>query len=500
MKVLSSWLILIVAIPLIGVAGPAPQEEKPTYWSLVAGTGGVPSGHLIVRIPPGRVAPSEWDLKWFVSIYTPKGLRLPLGCIEDGERVGDASQVILKLPSGTYTIEITRPPPSNKPMGVFDFEKGKWIPSDQEAIFVGKVSVPLQENQVQIISITYRNPQAMSKKEGNSTTHLYTWDNFSLVPSGGRAADLPQKDPKPYPLTQGISLEALDRTQLVAGLKIKEGREFAEMALLHLQQPPLEPIFAGLSDKSITLSWPLARVLVNTRDARAVSALAGVLQDRSNEAQGRAPAAWALGELGDARGLEALKAALHDPDIMVRNYSVLALGQLKAPGVVPFLVEATRDTEGYTGGEVFVTLVESPGIYYLTENQSALFAIKPIPSFTVRINAIYALGQVGDPGAVDYLIGFLADEDSQVRLVALQVLGNYDGPKVLEALKSKLIDQQSVRFIAVHLLAKRGDASVLDSLDKLARHDPDALVREAATGAATRIRKRLQRPPRPAPK
>jgi len=491
MKRLLLWLVLMAALPLIGVGAHAAQEEKPVYWSLVPETNSAPSGHLIVRIPLARVVPSEWDLNWFLSIYTPNGLRLPLDYVEDQGSVGDASQVVLKLPPGRHTIEITRPAPSKEAMGLFDFEKGKWIPWDHETIFVEKVGVPVKVNQVHIISITYRNPQAMSKKEGNTTTHVYTWESLSLVPSGGRTADLPKKDPKPYPLMQGMSLEALDQSHLVSGLKVKEGINFAEMALLHVQKPQLDPILAGLSDKSISLSWRLARVLVNTRDARAVSDLAGILQDRSRQSKGRAPAAWALGELGDARGLEALKAALHDPETMVRNYAVLALGQLKAPGAVPSLVEATRDTRGYTGGSFFVTVVDSPGIYYLTRDQRNIFAIKPIPYYVVRMNAIYALGQVGDTAAIDPLISFLTDSDVQVRLGALQVLGNYEGPKVLEALKSKLSDQQSVRFIAVHLLGKRGDASVLDSLDKLAREDPDALVREAAKEATIRIRKKF---------
>lgn len=499
MKRVLTSLILMVSIPLIGVGGPAAEEMKPVYWSLVPETGSAPSGHLVVRIPPTRVAPSEWDLNWFLFVYTPKGLRLPLGYIKDRGTPDEASRIVLKLPVGTHRIEITRPAPLKQGMGTFDIEMGKWVPWDREAIFVGRLDVSVQANQFQIISITYRNPQALSKKEGNTTTHVYTWESLALVASGGRSVDLPKKDPKPYPLMQDVSLEALDQAGLVVGLQGKQPGmdllDFAEMALLHVQKPELEPILSGLSDKSITLSWRLARVLLNMRDARTVSVLAGILQDRNSEPRGRAPAAWALGKFGDARALDALKAALHDPDIMVRNYTALALGELKAPGAVPSLVEATRDAlDGYASGEVVTILQESADAYFLTPN--GWFPILPIPYYLVRMNAIYALGQVGDPAAVDPLIGFLNDSDEKVRLAALQGLGNYQGSKIIEALKSKLADRQSVRFIAVHLLAKRGNASVLDSLDKLARDDPDALVREAATEATTKIRKKPQPPPK----
>jgi HEAT repeat protein len=493
MKRLPLSLVMIAAILLIGVGAPAAQEEKPVYWSLVPETSSAPSAHLIVRIPPARAAPSEWDMIWFLSIYTTKGLRLPLGYVEDHRSLGDGSRIVLKLPAGTHRIEITRPAPSKQGMGAFDLEKGKWTAWDREAIFVGRADALVEANQVRILDIKYRNPQAISKKEGDTTTRVFVWENFALAPSRGQAADLPKKNPKPYPLMQDISLKALDQPHLIAGLKAKEGRDFAEIALLHVRKPQLEPILTGLSDKSITLSWRLARVLVNARDPRAVSVLTGILQDRK---AGCAEAAWALGEFGDARALDALKTALHDPSAWVRNYAVLALGQLKGPGSVPSLIEATRDTSGYTSGEIFFTVQESPIIYYLRADQRAVSSIEPIPHYVVHLNAIHALGQVGDPAAVDPLLALLNDKDAQVRRAALEVLGNYEGPKVIEALKSKLSDQQSVRFIAVHLLAKRGDASVLNALDKLAKEDPDALVREAATEATTRIRKKLQSRPK----
>jgi HEAT repeat protein len=497
MKRLLLSLVLIAAIPLIGVGVPVAQEEKTVYWSLMPETSSAPSGHLLVRIPAARVAPSEWNLNWYLYIYTPKGLRLPLGCIEDRSSLGDGSRIVLKLPPGTHRIEITRPAPSKEgmgSMGAFVLEKGKWTPWDRESIFVGRVDALVLANQVRILDIKYRNPQAMSKTEGKTTTRVFVWENLALAPSIGQAADLPKKNPKPYPLMQDISLKALDQPHLIAGLKAEEGKDFAEIALLHVQKPQLEPILTGLSDKSITLSWRLARVLVAARDPRAVPVLTGILQDRRSESKGRAPAAWALGELGDARPLDALKAALHDPEAMVRNYAVLALGQLKEPGTVPRLIEATRDTSGYTSVVILITKGESPGFLFVTDQ--GVFPIEPIPFYVVRMNAIYALGQVGDPAAVDPLIGFLTDHDLPVRLVALQGLGNYEGAKVIEALKSKLSDQQSVRFIAVHLLAKRGDASVLNSLDKLAKEDPDADVREAAKEASTKIRKKLQSRPK----
>ena len=492
-------MALVATAFLTCFSGVEAEESKPIFWSLAGEGDKTPSGHLVVRVSRDGAAPSDWDLNWFVSIHSPKGLRLPLGYLEDrGSFVGDP--LALKLPPGTYTIEITRPRPSSQSLGQFDLGKGRWIPSDREAILVGKKNVSVHSDQVHVLSITYRGARVMSKKEGEATTHIFTWDKLAIVSSSGQVSDLPKKEAKPYPLLQGVSLEALDQSQAVSGLRLKEGIKFAETVLLHAKTPLLEPILTGLSDKSITLSWRLARVLKTSHEVSVVSVLSGILKDQSTEPDPRAAAAWALGEPEFVGGLTDLKNALRDPDTMVRNYAVLSLGQVKAPAVVPSLVEATHDTRGQGGATVFVTLEELPGIYAKTKERPKIFAIEPIPFYSVRMNAIYSLGQVVDPAAVEVLIGLLDDPDDQVRLTALQGLGNYAEPRVVEALKAKLNDQQSIRFIAVHLLSRLGDAGVLSSLDTLAREDPDELVRQAAGEAFREIRRRLEPPKKSEPK
>lgn len=480
-------LMVIMLFPLLG-ASAAAQDDKEAFWSLMPGTGAPPSGHLIVRVPAGQATPEDWEVQWFVSLRTPKGLRLPLGYVDDR---GGGGQVSLRLPAGTYGVEVTRPASTSVGTGLFDLEKGKWVPTSHEALPVGKASVHVQANQAHLVDISYRNPRTASKKQGDVTTRFQTWDSLSLVQSAGGPGDVPTKEPKAYPLLQGASLEALDRSHLVAGLKVKDSRQAAEMALLHVDEPDLQPILAGLVDQSVTLTWPLAKVLVRAREPQSVPALVAMLLASGRPAGQREPAAWALGALGDVRAVEALTVALGDPEPMVRNYAALALGELGARGVVPALVAATRDTMGYVGGRVFFTALETPGIFFLPEG-GKIFAIQPIPHYQVRLNAVYALGQLGDPGAVAPLIALLSDRDLQVTREALQGLGNYEGPAIVDALKSQLGGPQAVRFVAIHLLAKRGDASVLDALDALARTDPDALVREAAVTAAARIRKRVQ--------
>lgn len=48
-------------------------------------------------------------------------------------------------------------------------------------------------------------------------------------------------------------------------------------------------------------------------------------------------------------------------------------------------------------------------------------------SYRVRENAVVALGRIGDPRAIEPLIATIKDEESSVRLIAVQVLGVITG-------------------------------------------------------------------------
>jgi HEAT repeat protein len=497
MKRIPLTLLAALAMACVATAVP-PQQDRPVFWSLLPEGSSEPSGYIVIRIPPERVVPSDWEMTWFVALYTPKGLRLPLGYIEDSGKPGDASFIALRVPAGTHRIEITRPAPSREALGAFDLDKGKWIPWTQDAILTSQADVVVLPGRVRLVSISYRNPQTHSQKEGDHTTVISIWENWALVQAEAPASALPKGTPKPFPLLGTASLAALDSSHLVAALKDKESRDLAEGVLLAAPTVPVEAILAGLTDKSFALSWGLARVLVKSRDPRAVPALAAALENPAGELDTRTPAAWALGELGDVRALDALKAALRDKEVFVRNYAAIALGKVKGPGVVEALTAATKDTGTLGRGMIFTLLEESPTVIFLNEENRVMGVLLDLPYTSVRQNAVYSLGQTGDPVVVEPLVALLQSPDRSLRLEAIYALGNYSGPRVVEALKSRMGDEQAVRMVVAHLLGKVGDASVAEFLEKVAKQDSDAQVREFAAKGAEKIRKRAQ--PAPAKK
>jgi len=103
----------------------------------------------------------------------------------------------------------------------------------------------------------------------------------------------------------------------------------------------------------------------------------------------------------------------------------------------------------------------------------------------VRYAVAFALGGVGDQGAINALVGLASDRDAEVRNWATFGLGQQcdaDSQQIREALADRLDDQdQDVRYEAICGLARRRDVRMAGFLKTLLHEDPDDIfAREAA--------------------
>lgn len=102
-----------------------------------------------------------------------------------------------------------------------------------------------------------------------------------------------------------------------------------------------------------------------------------------------------------------------------------------------------------------------------------------------RAYAAYALGRIGDAGAVDALLSVLNDPD--VRLSAISALGRIGDVRAVEPLISALkVNNPRVRKRAANALGEIGDARAIEPL-KAVLKDEDIGVREEAREALHRI-------------
>lgn len=139
----------------------------------------------------------------------------------------------------------------------------------------------------------------------------------------------------------------------------------------------------------------------------------------------RANAVLVLGKIGDAKAIDSLCALSVDPSLAVRVNCASALGLIDKPRVVSFLID-------WLGWEE-EAVVQSMIVKSLADKQdkrsiiSLVSALKQAESSYVRYMIIRALGNLGDPIAIESILPFVDDEDHHVRhdaKVALEKLGH----------------------------------------------------------------------------
>jgi HEAT repeat protein len=477
-------IILIVLCTILRLGYP---QEKEKYISLVKEGTSTPSGHVIVQVPKSRKAPSGWDLNWYVSTYTPKGIRLYLGRIGDKEPLGAESRIVVKIPTGVYKFEITRSSDAyvSGREGAFDVDKGVWTWFNVEPTFVSGTKVTIDGGQVAVIELLYSNPRLHEgTRQSDERVSIYTWENFTLRTRKGSSQEVPKGSPELYPPMKYASFSDIGESHLLAAINDDPYTAMAG-ALLRLKNINIGSLLVALDNGSVKLTGSVARVLAHARDPRAVRPLSKILRSTSEE--GRYLAAWSLGEIKDTSAAEPLMKATRDGSALVKCYAINALAKIRDKRALEALVSASSVSTRVKGQIFGLADTELPTKVIVDEKFKYVGQILPIPYYSVRDNAIYALGQLADPRAIDPLVKMLKNKDA--RLLAVEALGNYRDQRAVDALIGALDDDQSIRWMAVHMLGRVGDARVLERLTGLSRSDPDSMVRAAAKMVIEKIKK-----------
>lgn len=186
----------------------------------------------------------------------------------------------------------------------------------------------------------------------------------------------------------------------------------------------------------------------------------------------------------DPKLIAALTEALNDTDKQVREAAMLALVQMRAPGVVDPLLRALKDaSEDVREQAAF-------GLGQIGDKRAVapLTAALRDASAGVREQAAFALGQLDDPSATSALIEALKDESASVREQAVFALGQLEAREAVDALLAALKDSSgSVKEQAAFALGQIGDSRATDALIALLK-DPSPQVRQQAAFALSQIR------------
>lgn len=275
----------------------------------------------------------------------------------------------------------------------------------------------------------------------------------------------------------GWALAKINGERAIEGLislfndSMMEVQTEAVQAMASMGKGVIPQLLTCLKDKRWRVREQAAKTLGELRDPQAVQGLILVCRDRDGAV--KSAAAEALGKIGDARAVPTLIKLFKDTSKIVRETAGTALMYIGKESI-DALLESLKDPHFVVrchgvralGG---MTTDYQMGKVWNREGRvvDALIEMLKDPDRAVREDATIALGNIGDPRAVDALME--AMKDGAVKRHAIASLGMIGDPKafppVLDALKGKGIHQTGKPtpgcIISEELLIKEAAATAL---------------------------------------
>ncbi len=242
------------------------------------------------------------------------------------------------------------------------------------------------------------------------------------------------------------------------------------------------PLMELLKEDDLELQIKVVEALGKIGDERAVDVLCHKLKE--NEPELRLAAVKSLACLSSSTSIEALMDIIkNDKNLEIKRLAVKALGSIKNPVSVPFLVElygrrkeefedsvvdALSSMADKKSFSVFISSLESdrPQVRFLSarslgnigsrEAVPALLKTLYDEDWAVCSEVIKALGKLADTGALEGLKDFISHKRSYIRKLAVKAAGNMGmeaSSIILPALKDK---HNYVRFSAAMALHNMG--------------------------------------------
>lgn len=272
------------------------------------------------------------------------------------------------------------------------------------------------------------------------------------------------------------------QAQAWSGMRISGlQREASALAMARMRMPAaLARLEAARARLSAGVAAPFVVVADGERkpaDPRAVAALAAALKD--SDAEVRAAAARALGNLGDSSAVPALIEAAKDPNKDVRQAALESLGSLQDTRSLDTFLAAAKDADP----EIRQMAVSGLASFEDPRAVPVYVAALADRNTGVRQAAASGLGNLQLKSAPQALIDAMGDANADVREAAVRSVGSIQDPKAVPGLKARLSDSEpGIREAAVEALGEIRDASAMEAIIA-ALKDSRPEVRRAAASA-----------------
>ena len=198
----------------------------------------------------------------------------------------------------------------------------------------------------------------------------------------------------------------------------------ASKALVKIGTDSVDPLIAWLMEGNDYVRCHAAETLGELSDPHTVKSLIVALTD--NVKSVREAAATAIKNIGSP-AIDPLIVALKDDKWSIRKAAIEALSNLEDPrAVIPLIMMLNNKSDNKAAHDALIRIGTSavePLIVTLNKNDDNL-----------RLEALNLLGQIGDSRAVEPLIAALKDGYAQVRSRAVQGLGQIKDVRAIEPL------------------------------------------------------------------
>jgi len=235
-------------------------------------------------------------------------------------------------------------------------------------------------------------------------------------------------------------------------------RERLTEALVKIGQPALNPLIAALDNPCVDVRKTAVRALADIKDRRALEPLCTALADKDRGV--RWQAAHAMGWFGDQRAIVPLTQALRDSDLGVGKAAAKALTHLGPP-------EDPQAQAWYWVAKDEWEKAVSLGELAL---EPLCAALKDLDEKR-RVEAVKSLARMGASG-LEPILSRLDDNSDSVPQAAVMALGEIGDPLAVEALCSMIAEKNrkwELRRATADALKKIGDPRARESLEDVIR-------------------------------
>jgi HEAT repeat protein len=268
-----------------------------------------------------------------------------------------------------------------------------------------------------------------------------------------------------------------------------------------------------LSDQYLSVQESAIQALSRMNDPGILSRLVDLLG--SDQATVRSNALKVIGKLKSAEAIPSLSFRLKDEDAGVRRSAVEALSEIHRLEVENLLLLALADEDptvrlaalAAIGKRPEIDLIQHAGPLLTDDNiwvraalarglgdqrgeasKTLLLGMLKDKVGVVQIAAIEALGMYRDRRLIPAILEMTEQPDTDVVRSAVTVLGEVGDPDLVTRIQIFLKHRNwGVRAAAAEALGRLGDPAVRDSLERLAREDPDRWVQQTAQGALAQL-------------